>query len=315
MTGRTEPAVSADDRGVPEGVAEREARLAQEPWRVVGAAPGFFRGSLTSVRSIAEQGELLVLLIHREVKSRYKDSVLGFFWSTTRPLTMLLIYWLVLGRILGAQRSVPEFAIFVFSGLTAWGFYSEIVQQGTASIVANAGLVKKVYVPREIFPLSTLGSATFNFVIQLAILVAFTAVRGQFPTGSRWLYALAGIVLLVVLGAAMSLFLSAVNVYLRDVQYLVDVGFMVLMWASPIVYSWGLVTRSTPDWVQELYLWNPMTLVVFAFHRAFWVAGDGEPFPSDLTPRFAVALTVSLVLLWLAQRVFSRLQGNFAQEL
>ncbi len=295
--------------------AGRAARLAEEPWRVVGAAPGFFRGTVASARSIAAHGELLGLLIRREIKSRYKDSVLGFFWSTTRPLTMLLIYWLVLGRILGAQRSVPEFAIFVFSGLTAWGFYSEIVQQGTASIVANAGLVKKVYVPREIFPLSTLGSATFNFVIQLAILVAFTAVRGQFPTGSRWLYALAGVVLLMVLGTAVSLLLSALNVYLRDVQYLVEVAFMVLMWASPIVYSWGLVTRATPDWVQELYLSNPMTLVVFAFHRAFWVAGDGEPFPSDLSPRFAVALGVSLVLLWVAQRVFARLQGNVAQEL
>ncbi len=295
--------------------ADRAARLAEEPWRVVSTAPGLFRGSVSSVRGIAAHGELLGLLIRREIKSRYKDSVLGFFWSTTRPLTMLLIYWLVLGKILGAQRSVPEFAIFVFSGLTAWQFYSEIVQQGTASIVANAGLVKKVYVPRELFPLSTLGSATFNFVVQLAILMAFTAVRGQFPTGSRWLYAAAGIVLLMVLGTAVSLLLSALNVYLRDVQHLVEVAFMVLMWASPIVYSWGLVTRATPDWVQELYLWNPMTLVVFAFHRAFWVAGDGEPFPSDLSPRFAVALVVSLVLLWVAQRVFARLQGNFAQEL
>jgi ABC-2 type transport system permease protein len=299
----------------PESAADRATRLAAEPLRLAGSAPGFFRGSTASIRDIVAHRELLGLLVLREITSRYKDSVLGFFWSTTRPLTLLLIYWLVLGRVLGAERSVPEFAIFVFSGITAWQYFSEIVQQGTASIVANSGLIKKVYVPREVFPLSTVGSATFNFAIQVAILTLFTAVRGQLPTGERWLYAVAAVALLIVLGTAVSLLLSALNVFLRDVQYLVDVAFTVLMWASPIVYSWGLVARALPEQVQELYLSNPMTLVVLAFHRTFWVAGDSEPFPAHLAPRIGVALLVSLIFLWLAQRVFARLQGDFAQEL
>ncbi len=312
---------------------ERVARLAQEPIRYAGTAPGAVRGLGRSGREIWGHRELLGMLVRRELKARYKDSVLGFVWTLIRPLTMLLIYYVALGKFLGAERGIPDFAIFIYTGLTAWGLFSEAVTSGTGSIVANTGLIKKVYLPREIFPLATLGSAAFNFTIQLVILFVATVVAGDVPTGARWWYLPLSLAVILVTVVGWSLLLSAVNVYLRDVQYLVEIGLMIAFWASPIVYSWGLVAEKVDSAaLRELYLTNPITIAVIGFQQTFWVAGDGgpipagateeevllltpQPVPDDLTLRLWAWLAVGVVFAVVAQRVFARLQGNFAQEL
>jgi ABC-2 type transport system permease protein len=301
-----------------DNATERAVRLAAEPLREAGPRPGFTSGTLSSIRDIAAHRELMGFLVRRELKSRYKDSALGFLWSLIRPLAMLLIYYIALGKFLGAARSIPDFAIFIYTGLTAWTLFSEIVTIGTASIVANSGLIKKVYLPREVFPLSVVGSAVFNFVIQLGILVGATVAVGRFPTGARWLYFPLSLAVLLVFSTALALLLSAVNVYLRDVGYLVEVALMILFWASPIVYSWSLVHRTLIKYptLEQLYLLNPVTLVVCAFQETFWVSGDSQPFQVPaLGARLGIALVVGVICLWLCQRTFARLQANFAQEL
>ena len=295
---------------------ERAVRLAAEPLREAGPRPGFASGTLSSMRDIAAHRELMGFLVRRELKSRYKDSALGFVWSLIRPLAMLLIYYVALGQFLGAARSIPDFAIFIYTGLTAWTLFNEIVTIGTASIVANSGLIKKVYLPREVFPLSVVGSAVFNFLIQLGILVVATLAVGRLPTGARWFYFPLSLALLLVFATALALLLSAVNVYLRDVGYLVEVALMILFWASPIVYSWGLVHKELKGgMLEQLYLANPVTLVVAGFQKTFWVAGTGQPMPDQLGERLGIALVISVLLLWVCQRTFARLQANFAQEL
>jgi len=300
----------------------RAARLAAEPLRPAGPRPGFIRGTVQSLRDIAGQAELLRLLVRRELKARYKDSALGFFWSLAKPLAMLLVYYVAIGKFLGAEQSpvrnpngIPAFAIFIFTGLTAWQLFSDIVVGGTGSIVANAGLIKKVYLPREVFPLSVVGAALFNFAIQLTVLVGASIVIGQFPTGGRWWYFLLSLAVLVVFSTALALLLAAVNVYLRDVQYLIEIMIMILLWTSPIIYAWKFVDGALDGFLQDLYLANPMTQVVLGFQRTFWVSGDGEPFPGNLAQSLWITLGVSALLLWLSQRVFARLQANFAQEL
>jgi len=120
----------------------------------------------------------------------------------------------------------------------------------------------------------------------------------------------------MLFATAFALFLSAVNVYLRDIQYLVEIVVMIGFWLSPIVYAWSQVTTEVKvGWVQELYLANPMTLVTMGFQRAFWVSGDSQVLPAHLGARLAIAAAIGVVVLWLCQRVFARLQSNFAQEL
>ena len=167
----------------------RAERLAATPFDVVAShSGGFFRGFFRSLADVVGQRELLVLLVRRELKARFKDSSLGFLWTLIRPITLLMIYFVAIGQFLGAARLIPDFAIFVFAGLTLWGLYNEIIVGGTSSIVSNAGLIKKVYLPREIFPLAASGSAIVTFLIQLGILVAAVLLLGQFPLSWNLLY-------------------------------------------------------------------------------------------------------------------------------
>ena len=317
---------------------ERATRLASLPFQTTEATSAQPVGAfIRSVKEIFAHRELLDLLIRRELKSRYKDSALGFLWSLVRPLTMLVIYFVFIGQILGAARGVPQFAIFVFAGLTLWGLFSEIIAGGTGSIVGNAGLIKKVYLPREIFPLAAVGSAVFNFLVQFVVLVGATIALGQFPFGPDLVYVPLGVLVVLIYGIALALLLSAVNVYLRDIQYLVEVFILLFFWASPIVYSWSYVVEAAKNsgylWLSEVYLWNPITVAMLAFQKGMWTAGSrdnvtgqnpdtgadiiapAQPWPDDLNIRLLIAALIGLVLVWAFQRVFSRLQGNFAQEI
>lgn len=292
-----------------------------QDWRslpLVDATPprGLWSGTRYSISAVWSQRSLIRLLIQRELKSKYKDSFLGIFWSLARPLVQLLIYYVAIGKFLGAERAIPEFAIFVFAGLTAWGLFFEVAQGSTSSIVANAGLIKKVYLPREIFPLAVTGSALFNTAVQLVILIAATVVLGQAPLSWDLLYALAGITLILVFAFAVGLFLAAVTVYFRDIQHLVDILLLILFWASPIVYSYEFVHGFLQgNWIEQLYLSNPITIGVMSFQRGIWVAGETQLWPADMQLRIAIMMLVSLALLWISQRIFARLEGNFAQEI
>jgi ABC-type polysaccharide/polyol phosphate export permease len=295
---------------------ERSRHLAELSFQPTGRQHGFLRGSAQSLRDVWSYRELLSLLVKRELKARYKDSTLGFLWSLLRPLAQLLIYYVALGKFLGAERAIPDYAIFVFTGLTAWALFSEIVAAGTGSIVANAGLVKKIYLPREVFPLSVVGSALFNFVVQILILVLATFIAGAPPTGTRLLYFPLGALVLLVYGMAFAFLLSAMNVYLRDIQYLVEIMLMVLFWTTPIVYSWEQAHKQLGSgFAGHLYDANPLTSAVLAFQRAFWVAGSGTEGPPHLAVTLGWQLLAGVALLWACQRVFARLQANFAQEL
>ena len=300
----------------------RAQRIALEPLEPIDRDLGPFRATARSVGEIWANRELLYLLVRRELKARYKNSSLGVVWSLFRPLVQLLIYYFAIGQILGAARFIPDFAIFVFIGLTVWGLFSEIVSGSTTALIVNGGLVKKVYLPREIFPLSAVGGALFNFAVQLLVLLVAIGVLSTFPADPRLLLAPLAIVTLIVFSIAVGLVLSAWNVYLRDTEHLVEIALVILFWLSPIVYSYTFVHDTLGgSWMEQVYLANPVTIVIIAMQKALWNAGStatgalAQDWPENLELRLAITLLASIVLLWLAQRLFSRLQGNFAQEI
>jgi ABC-2 type transport system permease protein len=295
----------------------RMAALAAEPLVVIGAPSSAIRGTGRELRDVFRQREMLGLLVRRDLKARYKDSALGFVWTLVRPLTQLLIYYFVMGQILGAAHGIDNFAIYVFTGLSAYTLFSEIVAGSTGSIVGNSGLIKKVYVPREVFPLASVGAALVNYVIQFGILIAATVVIGVFPFHAGLVYLIPSLLVILVYGAAIGLVLAALNVYLRDVQFVIDVGLMVLLWGSPIVYSYAMVVeRLKVDWLLAIYTNNPLTLSVLGMQNAIWLHDPKDVvYPEHLLLRLGIAFVIGLFCLFGAQRVFSRLQGNFAQEL
>src|SRR3712207_4267681 len=264
----------------------RSARLAEEAWQDSAPTGTLVSGSGKSIRRILDQRELLGMLVRRELKARYKDSALGFFWSLLRPLAVLLVYYVAIGKFLGAERSIPSFAIYIFTGLTVWTFFTEVVAGSTGCIVGNAGLIKKVYLPREVFPLSVVGSATFTLFTQFVVLGLALVVAGEIPTDSRLLFVPLSLLVLFTYATALAFVLSAVNVYLRDVQYLVEISLTVLFWFSPVVYSWALVRDTIGGtWLEDLYLANPVTLAVLGMQRALWAAGADQPVPDGLALR------------------------------
>ena len=295
----------------------RYARLATLPMRPVGGDSG---KAAHRVREIARHRELLWLLTRRDLQVRYRGSALGFLWTLIRPLVMLLTYYLILGEVLGAAKGVPNFGIYIFSGLTIYALFSESIGAAAGSIVNNAGLVKKIYLPREIFPLASVGGAVFLFGMQMVVLIGAIVVFGMWPDPAGLVYILPSIVLVLVYALALGLLLSALNVYLRDVQYITEIMLTLLMWASPIVYSWQMVADviarfGLPAWVLEIYTDNPLTLAVLGFHRALWAGGTPADFPPDLALRMGIAGVIGLALLFVAHTLFQRMQGSLAQEL
>ena len=308
----------------------RAHRIAELPFeRVESHNQGLFVSTRAPLAQIWKFRELLGLLVRRELKAKYKDSSLGFAWSFIKPLMLLLIYYFAIGQFLGAQRSIPMFGIFVFAGLVLWGLYSEILVGGTMSILQNAALIKKVSLPREIFPLASVGSAFVNFLFQVVVLAVAVIAFGQATATWDVFYSVPAVLIVLVYGTALAILLSALNVYLRDVQYLVDVAMLMLFWLSPIVYSYQMVASAIGGtWLEQVYLANPITVAVLAFQRAVWLPGPAtqnglaelgvDPstmYPADLDIRIIVMLVVGAVLVWLSHRIFLRLQGNFAQEI
>lgn len=299
---------------------QRFANLASDAFVITGGEHRRSRSGLAALREITHRRELLNLLVRRELKARYKDSSFGLLWSLMRPLAQFLVYYFAIGQVLGLARAIPNFAIFVFIGLSAWTLFTEVVNNATTSITGNAGLVKKVYLPREIFPLAAVGGALFNFVVQLLVLLVAMLVTTSLPTSWDVLYALLGLAVLLVWSVAIGLLLSAINVYMRDIQHLTEVALIILFWASPIVYAFHFVHDKAAGTILELiYLANPITIGILGMQKGLWVDGSLQKgatnFPSDLDPRLWIALAVGLVAVALAERVFARLQANFAQEL
>jgi ABC-2 type transport system permease protein len=329
---------SADE---PNSHVHGEAWVEQLPMQRVHSRESFFRGFGHTCKEIWDYRQLLGQLVRKELKVKYKDSVLGFLWTLIRPLLQLVVYTVAVGGFLGNGRLIPEFGVYLFTGLLAWTLFTDIIGGCTGSIVGNAGLVKKVYFPREMFPLSVVGAAAVNFVLQCVVLLGAYAVNRDWPKPDNFALIPLALAVLLVFATALGLLLASANVYLRDVQYLVEVSLLFWFWMTPIVYAWTNVQKQlaptavqkaqllgeTPPaavhhltWLMHIYLANPMANVVLSFQRALWPGGykdQGKPFlyTGNLYGKLGILLAVCLVLLWLAQRVFARAQGNFAQEL
>ncbi len=320
---------------------EQPASAGSDPERspVIGGSTRFVPGQshdrVTIVNGKVQLGQrlkdlwrnrdLLILLTRTELKVKYKNSVLGYAWSMLNPAMVLGIYYVVFKII--ARSHQPHFAIFLFSGLLAWNLFNVSSMSSTTVVVGKAGIIKKVAFPRELLAMSTVGVALVLFAIQLVVLAFFLVVFGLPPDwGALWLLPIAFVALIVFTGAV-SIFLSAVNVYLRDTQHLTEVLLMAWFWGTPIVYPYGQVASKLGEFhITGLYLANPMTPIVLAFQRAIYAhtsyvyQGTKYPLlPTTGLAWYALALgaviLVSAGLFLLSLIVFGRLEGNFAEEL
>jgi ABC-2 type transport system permease protein len=294
--------------------------------RPVNQPVRLWRGTASDLRDVWSHRELLRAFAARELRSRYKGTAFGWAWALIRPLTMLLIYGVAVGIFLGAGRATPQFMIFIYCGLLAWTLFSTIIMGCIGSVVGNGALLTRANFPRLLLPLSVLLSAMVDFALQASVLLVGYAIFRDLPNAQDLLWIPPSLFALILFAFGIGLALSAINVYVRDIGFLADVGLQVGFWAAPILYSYGQVVQGARDFglaadlVTRIYMLNPMANVIIGFQRGLWPAGSTEAaaqfaFPGELELRLAVCCGVGLLTAWLGMRIYVRLAGNFGQEL
>lgn len=266
---------------------------------------------MNAIRAIAERRELLGNLVARELKIRYRGSALGFLWSVLIPLFMAMIYVVFL-RLMGG-RSVPLADIII--GVFAWQFTVQCVNSGLSSITGSANLVKKVYFPRVILPLSATIANLITYAMSLLVQFPLVAILFHLSGASftPWLALLPAVMLLhVVFNLALALLLAGLNVYVRDAQHLVGILLSAWFFVSPVMYNLGFVDRVAAEhpWVPHLFLLNPLTVIITGY-RATITAGT--PFPWEAASVASIALI--LLVFAASYRLFQRLEKDFADML
>ncbi|MBA2625424.1 MAG: ABC transporter permease [Acidimicrobiia bacterium] len=282
---------------------------------------------LRRVREVWRYRELLANLVRKELRVKYKNSTLGFFWSLLNPALYLGVFYVVFELFL--QAGIPDFPIFLLAGLLPWNLFATSLGAATQSIVGNASLVGKVWFPREVLPLAAVGAALVHFFLQGSVLLAALVAFRYAPAWEYLPVAVLALLVLTVLAAALGIGLGALNVPLRDTSHLLELALLAWFWVTPIVYQYRLVGDRIGPWL----LLNPMTPVVLAFQRAIYgrVEGAGgsdrlgeAAVSAGILPdepilwylgSVAVLGVVAVVLLVGAMWLFGRLEGDFAEEL
>ena len=271
------------------------------------------------LREVASRRFLLGLLVRKELRVRYRASVLGLGWSYVKPAVQFGVYFVGMGLLL-RQNVIGDYAVYLFGGLVVMTAFGEAVGNATRSVVANADLVRKIYLPRELFPVASLCVAGVHLGPQLLVLVVGAVVAGWSPDAVGVLCLTLGLVLTALLALGLGLVLASVNVLFRDVENVVDLVLMVLVWTSPVLYPWQRVADLLgPDSVWfRLYQANPLTVAVELVHRGTWAhasGGNASSLPPGLGARATAAFILAVALVLVGQWVFRRLSGRFAQEL
>lgn len=277
--------------------------------------PGKSRGLLDVFR----WHYLLRLLVRTGVTTRYRNSVLGWTWSYVRPAAQFVVFFVVLGVFLTLNKGIPNYAIYLFSGIVVINLFSEGFKNATTSIVGNAPLVRKVYLPRQLFAVSAVAVAFVHFLPQVALLIVVCLFFGWILQLSilAVLAIIAGMALIMLFALGLGLLFGAMNVRFRDAENIVELLLLLATWASPVLYSWTMVRDVLPPWMLEVYMLNPITQAVELFHYAFWypITETDMPLPPMLGINTLWTFLIVIATVAVGQTVFRRLEGRFAQDL
>jgi homopolymeric O-antigen transport system permease protein len=228
---------------------------------------------------------------------------LGVLWSLINPLVMMGVLTFIFGRVFGDSRN-PAYPLFILCGLVPYNFFVGAFSTGTTSIVDNAGLVKRVPVPRAVVPVAAVLSNGVHLLIQIALLLVMTFVFGRRPAAAwLWMPVIWGLYMTFVCGLALGS--SAVNVFVRDTRYIVESFNMVLFWLVPTFYSFTII----PQKYARIYQFNPVAALVLAMRN---ILIDGKAPPMSLVTNLLIAACISTAI---GLTVFRRMQARFYEHI
>jgi lipopolysaccharide transport system permease protein len=253
-------------------------------------------------RELIAKRELLLAFAERDLRIRYKQTLLGVVWAVVPPFMLMVVFSVFFGKFARVSSEGLPYPVFVYAGLLPWNYFSAVVTGATASLAANQAIISKVAFPREILPLFHILSSGVDFLVASAIF-AFMLVYYGISVSWTVLYALPLLLIEVVLMAAVGLLFAIANTYYRDVRYIVPLLLQVLMFSSPVVYS----VRSVPDWARPYYLiLNPIAGIIDSYRGA--ILRRTAP---DLGLLALIAVLVCLLFL-ASYRIFKYAERNVA---
>lgn len=253
-------------------------------------------------KEIYNYRELLKTSVKKEIRGKYKNSFLGVLWSFLNPLLQILVYAIVFPLIL--KNNEKNYVIFLCCGLIPWTFFATAITRAASTMIENGNIIKKVYFPREILPISIVTSEAINFLISTIIIIAFVFIYGLGITKYVLFYPLV-LIVQYILVLAISFIISSVTVYIRDLQHFIGVALQLFFYVTPIVYTINIIP--------ENFLWilniNPMTHIINGYRAIFY----NQTMP-DIKSLLIVA-GVMIVICIIGYLLFRKLQKGFAEEL
>lgn len=247
--------------------------------------------------------EMIFSLVRRDLKGRYKGSALGFFWTFLNPLLQLAVYTFVFSVIM--KSTVEDYYLHLFVALVPWLFFSTSVSEGCSCIRSQQDMVKKIYFPREVLPIAYVTSQFINMLLSFVVVLVVVVISGRGLNVVALLYIpiISAVEYLLCLGSA--LFVSAITVYIRDMEYLLKIVTMALQFLTPVMYSIDIV----PQRFMAIYVLNPMTPIIIAYRDILYY----KEIPRLTT--LLHAFLMGLGLLVIGFLVFGKLKRRFAEEL
>lgn len=256
---------------------------------------------LKNIKTILSYRELLLSLTLREIKVKYKQSVLGVLWAILQPLSMMIIFTIVFSKFVRIPSDGIPYPIFSYSAILPWSFFVTSLSFASNSILNNAALVNKIYFPREIFPISAILAAFVDFLIASVIFLAMSLFY-QITIKMTMIYLIPILLIQIALTLGIAFFTSAVNVRFRDIKYAVPLFMQLWMYASPIIYPISVV----PERYRFIYSLNPMTGIIDSYRK---VILEGDP------PNFkylGISIVVTLAIVFYSYRYFKEAEKTFA---
>lgn len=255
------------------------------------------------IKELYEYREMLFSLVQKELRGRYKGSVLGFLWTFLNPLLQLVVYTIVFSYIL--ESDIEQFYIFLFVGLIPWLFFSTSITGGATTIIYQENLIKKIYFPRIILPIAYVTSGFINMLLTFLVIFAVLIISNFGINLTAICYLPIIFIVEYFLALGIGVLVSAVTVYFRDLEYILSIVMMAWMYLTPILYS----VERVPEKFWNIYYLNPMTSIILAYREILYY----KQVPEVSTLLKTIGIGVFFMIL--GSIMFSRLQRRFVEEL
>lgn len=258
---------------------------------------------VSKLKELYQYREMIISLVRRDLRGRYKASVLGFLWTFINPLCQILVYTFVFQFIM--RTGIEQFSVYLISGMIPWIFFSSAVSGGTTCIKNQSEMVKKIYFPREVLPVSFVTSAFVNMLFCFIMIFLVIAISGRGFSFVALLFLPLVMIIEYIMALGFTFIVSGMTIYFRDMEHIVGVIMMAWIYLTPIMYSVEMV----PERLRPVYYLNPMTPVIEAYQHILYY----KTIPAMKT--LCLAGLFAATVLVIGSVAFKKMERNFAEEL